>query len=133
MFEHELRLLLDRQAPAGGGALGLSAFAAPLLLPPGLAPPTHRRPHPPHGVQDQLVDILDHVHRANAIGTLRTTIVIPFRSSTRRFIPHLSNRSWPDAESTGHRDPEGGHTDAPATPSAPTPGMGHPLHLRPPS
>ena len=49
-------------------------------------------------VQDRLGDLLKDVHRANAIGTLRATIVIPFRSSTRRFIPHLSNRSWPDAE-----------------------------------
>ena len=49
-------------------------------------------------VQDQLVDVLDDVHHPNAIGALRTTIVIPFRSTTRRFIPHLSNRSWPEGQ-----------------------------------
>src|SRR5512135_393469 len=50
------------------------------------------------GLEDRLGCLAEVVHRPNAIGALRTTIVIPFRSSTRRFIPHLANRSWPDAE-----------------------------------
>jgi hypothetical protein len=50
------------------------------------------------GLQHGLGHVAEEVHRPNAIDTLRTTIVIPFRSSTRRFIPHLSNRSWLDAE-----------------------------------
>ncbi len=50
------------------------------------------------GAEDRLVQFSQDVHRPNAIGTLRTTIVIPFRSSTRRFIPHLTNRTWPDAQ-----------------------------------
>jgi DHA2 family multidrug resistance protein len=36
-------------------------------------------------------------YHPNAIGTLRTALVIPFRSTTRRFISHLAKRSWPDA------------------------------------
>jgi hypothetical protein len=28
------------------------------------ASPRHRRPHPPHGVEDELVDVLDHVENA---------------------------------------------------------------------
>ena len=48
----------------GGGGLGLGSLAAPLLLAPGLAPPAHRRPQPPHGIQDQLVDVLDDVEDA---------------------------------------------------------------------
>jgi hypothetical protein len=58
---------------------------------------THQRERPvlrsqaPAGVVQEL-------HHPNAIGALRTTMVIPFRSTARRFIPHLSNRSWPEGQ-----------------------------------
>ena len=63
MLEHEGRLLLERQAPPGRGP-ALGPLAAPLLLPPGPAPPAHRRPQPPHRVEDQLVDLLEDVEDA---------------------------------------------------------------------
>src|SRR5690606_39059837 len=50
------------------------------------------------GLVDRQRRLAQVVHRPNAIETLRTIVVIPFRSSARRFIPHLSNRSWPDAQ-----------------------------------
>src|SRR5947209_480615 len=51
-----------------------------------------------HGTEDRLGEFLEDVHHPNAIGTLRRIIVIPFRSMTRRFISHLSNRSWPEGQ-----------------------------------
>jgi hypothetical protein len=50
------------------------------------------------GLQDGLGHVAEVMHRPNAIGALRTTMVIPFRSTARRFIPHLSNRSWPEGQ-----------------------------------
>ena len=47
--------------------LGLGPFPAPLLLATGLAAPTHRRPHPPHRVEDQFVDVLDHMENAQLV------------------------------------------------------------------
>jgi hypothetical protein len=50
------------------------------------------------GLVDRRGGLAEVVHHPNAIGASRTTVVIPFRSTTRRFIPHLSNRSWPEGQ-----------------------------------
>jgi hypothetical protein len=42
---------------------------------------------------NELLKVALQVHHPNAIGTLRSTIVIPFRSTTRRFLPRLSKQS----------------------------------------
>ncbi len=50
------------------------------------------------GFEDRPGQVAEEMHHPNAIGALRTTIVIPFRSTTRRLIPHLSNGSWPEGQ-----------------------------------
>src|SRR5208337_3406976 len=64
MLEYEVRFLHDRHPAAGCCCLGLAALAVPLLLPPALASPTHGFLHSPHGIQHQLVDVLDDVKDA---------------------------------------------------------------------
>jgi hypothetical protein len=116
VIQHHIPLGIDhggRPAPRRTRhAGGFSSLEREILLGLGLPPPEHLlfdRPQaahpPPHldlgmavGFQDGLGQVAQEVHRPNAIGALRTTVVIPFRSTTRRFIPHLSNRSWPEGQ-----------------------------------
>jgi hypothetical protein len=67
VLEHELRLLFDRQAAACRGRPGLGALAAPLLLVAGFAEPIHGRPQAPQNIQDQGIDLLDHVEDAESV------------------------------------------------------------------
>src|SRR5918998_5091996 len=67
MLEDEACLLLQGGSAASGSDLGLLALAASLLLAPGGAPSGHRRSQPPHGIEDQFVDVLEDVEAAQLV------------------------------------------------------------------